>query len=125
MKTSSAGETQASADQLSGIQRSQLCWRLLRDERVATWIKAAVPMMAIAYVIMPVDLIPDFILGLGQIDDVGMIGIALLVMTRVLPKLAPRNVVNEHIGDLTMGRRSRGGLESFLRDRHHLYGYSG
>ena len=29
---------------------------------------------AIAYVVMPIDLVPDFILGLGQLDDISIVG---------------------------------------------------
>src|SRR4051794_29215138 len=107
MKTTSAGESASPVDQLSGFQRALLPWRLLTDQRVATWIKAAVPLIALAYVLMPVDLIPDFILGVGQVDDIGIVGIALFAMTRMLPRLAPNAVVNEHIEELT-GKRPRG-----------------
>src|SRR4051794_6894091 len=36
----------------------RLCWRLLCDARVALWVKA-IPVAAVAYAIMPFDLIPD------------------------------------------------------------------
>jgi uncharacterized membrane protein YkvA (DUF1232 family) len=33
--------------------------------------------LTLAYIISPVDLIPDWILGLGQLDDIGILGLSL------------------------------------------------
>ena len=49
---------------------------LLRDPKIPFWAKAAIPAIAAAYVISPVDIIPDFLLGVGQIDDIGVILLA-------------------------------------------------
>lgn len=49
---------------------------LMRDPQIPFWAKAAIPAIAAAYVISPVDLIPDFLLGVGQIDDIGVILLA-------------------------------------------------
>lgn len=51
-------------------------WPLMRDPKIPFWAKAAIPAIAAAYVISPVDLIPDFLLGVGQIDDIGVILLA-------------------------------------------------
>ena len=45
----------------------RLGWRLLRDERVPA-LKFALPALLGLYVVSPLDPIPDFLLGLGQID---------------------------------------------------------
>ncbi len=50
----------------------RLGWRLLRDERVSA-LKFALPALLALYVVSPIDLIPDFLLGLGQIDDLGVV----------------------------------------------------
>src|SRR3954469_14506943 len=92
------------ADQLNAFQRILLSWRLMQDPRVATWIKALVPTIAMIYVLSPIDLIPDFILGLGQIDDLSIIGIAMYVTTRILPRFAPTAIVSEPVDSL-MGRQ--------------------
>ena len=102
------------ADQLSGFEQLRLSWRLFRDERVPTWMKSVVPIVAAVYVILPIDLIPDFVLGLGQVDDVGIIGIALFAMSRVLPRLAPRAVVGEHLDEMRHGRRGRRKRENVI-----------
>ncbi len=51
-------------------------WPLMRDPKIPFWAKAAIPAIAAAYVISPIDLIPDFLLGVGQIDDIGVILLA-------------------------------------------------
>lgn len=89
----------------------RLAWRLFRDPRVAPWLKGMVPILCVLYVVSPIDLIPDFILGLGQLDDLGVIGICVMIVL-LLPRLAPRAIVHEHLaamgnaaaGDPTMGR---------------------
>jgi uncharacterized membrane protein YkvA (DUF1232 family) len=42
--------------------------------------------LTLAYIISPIDLIPDYILGLGQIDDVGILGLSLYYMEKDLLK---------------------------------------
>src|SRR5262249_31200620 len=46
----------------------RLYWRLFRDRRVSIWPKAML-VAALAYVVLPFDLIPDVIVGIGEIDD--------------------------------------------------------
>lgn len=54
----------------------RLLWGLLTDERVSTVDKVLVG-AAIGYVIMPFDLIPDFIPVIGEVDDIYVIMLAL------------------------------------------------
>jgi len=77
---------------LANIVRTlRLVWRLLLDSRVPVFPKLILLAGAV-YVISPVDLIPDVILGLGQLDDVGILffSIALFI------ELCPRAIVEEH-----------------------------
>lgn len=100
------------SEQLQAIDRARLTWRLLRDPRVAAWTKALVPVVAALYLLLPIDMIPDVILGLGQIDDVGVLGFAVFALTRILPKLAPATLVDEHLAAIQGrrgGRRRTGG----------------
>jgi uncharacterized membrane protein YkvA (DUF1232 family) len=68
-----------------------LCARLLRDPRVPATEKALLA-GAIVYAIIPLDLIPDMIPFVGQIDDAYLIALTLL---RLMERTDPR-VVREH-----------------------------
>lgn len=63
---------------LAGIvQNARLAWRLIRDQREPMWTKLLIPGVALAYVLLPVDLLPDVLPGLGQLDDLAVIAFAL------------------------------------------------
>jgi len=42
--------------------------------------------VALAYIISPIDLIPDYITGLGQIDDAVILGLSLYFLEKDLQK---------------------------------------
>lgn len=73
------------------IDQVWLTWRLLFDKRVPTWMKV-IAVAPLVYVLSPIDLIPDVILGLGQLDDLGIV----LAGMRLFEALVPENVVQEH-----------------------------
>lgn len=54
----------------------RLAGRLLRDPAVPTRLKLA-PLAAGLYVLMPIDLVPDFIAVLGQLDDLALVTVAV------------------------------------------------
>jgi uncharacterized membrane protein YkvA (DUF1232 family) len=87
------------------VDQLRLAWRLLRDPRV-TGLKYLVPALLALYVGSPVDPIPDFLLGLGQMDDVGVVILGVLMLCRLLPLLAPKEVVAEHARDLAGSART-------------------
>jgi uncharacterized membrane protein YkvA (DUF1232 family) len=64
---------------------------LLRDPRISSADKAILA-GTIIYVIAPIDIIPDFIPFIGQVDDIYLIAVSTL---RLLNR-ADRNVVIEH-----------------------------
>ena len=43
-------------------------------------------LIALAYIISPIDLIPDYIIGFGQIDDVVILGLSLYFLEKDLRK---------------------------------------
>jgi uncharacterized membrane protein YkvA (DUF1232 family) len=73
------------------IDEAWLTWRLLMDNRVPMWMKA-VMVVPLIYVLSPIDIIPDFFLGLGQLDDIGII----LAAMRFFQSLVPDDIVAEH-----------------------------
>jgi uncharacterized membrane protein YkvA (DUF1232 family) len=56
-------------------------WRYVRDGRVPLWRKL-VGVAAVAYLIWPFDLIPDFIPVIGYLDDAGILTAAALFLVR-------------------------------------------
>jgi uncharacterized membrane protein YkvA (DUF1232 family) len=108
------------------LDELRLSWRLLRDPRVAPRLKIFVPILAALYLVSPIDLVPDLFLGLGQIDDLGVLALAILALTRLVPRLAPPAVVREHMSGLGMsGAAPRadapgGGAESVIDARFRV-----
>ncbi|MQB00971.1 MAG: DUF1232 domain-containing protein [Actinobacteria bacterium] len=69
----------------------KLVWRLLRDRRVPSRVKATLVILG-AYLASPIDIIPDFVPGVGQVDDLVLAAFALdQIINRV-----PEHVVREH-----------------------------
>ena len=86
-------DTNALISWLQDISRQvRLAWRLFQDQRVPVWTKV-IPPVALAYVLFPIDIIPDPMLGLGQLDDVAV----LLLGVKLFIELAPPEVVREHL----------------------------
>ena len=75
------------------IRYARLIWRLIWDKRVPLVLRALVP-LAIVYAISPLDLIRDRIPIVGRFDDLIVLGLALLLLT----KLAPQHVLDEYRG---------------------------
>ena len=65
--------------------------RLLTDPRVSVWRRATI-MVMIVYLVLPIDLVPDFIPVAGQLDDAI---IAALVLRMVLGSGGPE-LLREH-----------------------------
>ena len=76
---------------MTGIPR--LIFRLMLDGRVPFRLKLLLP-AALAYIILPFDLVPDFIPALGRIDDL----LALVLAGLLFILLAPRHVLMETAG---------------------------
>lgn len=57
------------------------------------------PLLAIVYLISPVDILPDPILGLGIMDDVAFIGLILCFMSRILKDYAEKQGIQSRKRD--------------------------
>jgi uncharacterized membrane protein YkvA (DUF1232 family) len=69
----------------------RLLWALARDPRVAIVDKLLVAAAAV-YIVSPIDVIPDFIPFLGQVDDLYLL---LLALQRMVSR-AGRHVLRDH-----------------------------
>lgn len=76
---------------LTGALR--LVVKLMLDRRVPLGLKMLFP-AALIYIVLPFDLMPDYIPIRGQIDDL----LALVLATGLFLGLAPKNIVMEHRG---------------------------
>ena len=69
----------------------RLTWRLLRDRQVPFAAKL-VPLGMVAYILFPIDFIPDIWWGPGQLDDLAL----LLLGVQIFIALVPRGIVQRH-----------------------------
>jgi uncharacterized membrane protein YkvA (DUF1232 family) len=79
------------------LKQARLAWRLLRDSRLPGWVKL-IPVAGLIYLISPIDLIPDLMLpGVGEIDDLAV----LLIALKMFIELSPPGLVREHLQSLS------------------------
>ena len=88
---------------------ARLVWGLMRDPRVPIPLKALL-VAALAYLVSPLDVIPDVIPVLGQADDLTV----LLLVLDIFIRNAPEDVRAEHV------RRARDGTADLDRDLARL-----
>jgi uncharacterized membrane protein YkvA (DUF1232 family) len=74
------------------IQQAKLAYNLIMDPRVHPVTKL-IPLVALGYVLLPVDLAPDIVPLLGQLDDAAV----LIFGLRMFFEFAPPGVVEEHL----------------------------
>jgi uncharacterized membrane protein YkvA (DUF1232 family) len=74
------------------IRNAQLVWRLLKDPRVSLLSKLIIPGVVGIYILSPIDVLPDMLPVLGQIDDIAVLlaGVALFI------EMCPPRLVQEH-----------------------------
>ena len=89
------------------MKQVRLVWLLFTDSRIGMLTKSVVP-LSLLYTISPVDFIPDVILGLGQLDDLGVI---LLGMTLFI-KLCPPDIVEQYTRLLDYGSDAHTDLDT-------------
>jgi uncharacterized membrane protein YkvA (DUF1232 family) len=82
------------------IRFARLVWRLSFDKRVSIFLRILLP-LAILYVISPIDLLKDTIPIVGRFDDLIVLALALLFLT----KLSPKDVVDELSGNIKPSNR--------------------
>lgn len=88
-----------------------LLGRLVADPRVPVTRKV-VAGLGLLYAVSPLDLVPDFVPGLGRLDDVLIAGAALATMVDAVP----REVLVEHWGGDEESLEVLLGLVAFIRE---------
>lgn len=79
-------------------EQIRLAWRLLLDSRMPIFLKV-IPLFAMAYALSPIDLIPERLIGVGWLDDAGM----LLLAIAIFNGSAPVALWAEHMWQLRKG----------------------
>ena len=82
---------------------ARLYWRLFRDRRVPMLPKALL-VLTLVYVVSPLDVIPDFIPVIGEMDDIVVVLSGLWLFIR----LCPPEVVRETVHDIAARAQARG-----------------
>lgn len=90
-QTQSAPQTRLREYALLAPRLVKLVWRLARDPRVPARSKAVLFILA-GYLASPVDLLPDFIPGVGHLDD---LVVAAFALDQILNRVPPE-IVREH-----------------------------
>ena len=80
-------------------QRVRLAIRLMREPTLS-WFFKAIPVAALLYVISPLDLIPDVLPVIGEVDDLAI----LLLALELFVKLSPSRIVAHHQAAIDAGR---------------------
>lgn len=93
---------------------ARVVWGIVRDPRTPIGLKGLL-MAALAYVVLPVDLIPDAIPILGQADDLTV----LLLVLDLFIQNAPPEVRAEHT---TRAKNGTADLDQDLAKLRHLMG---
>lgn len=71
---------------MAPLHWSRLCWDVLRGRyRPVPWRALALGGLALGYLLLPFDLIPDLLLVLGLVDDLVIVA---WLMARIEPELA-------------------------------------
>lgn len=80
------------------LRQIKLVWQLMIDPQVSLWVKL-IPPIAILYLLSPIDLVPDPILGLGQLDDLAVLLIAVKLFIEMSSSDAGRRVSGKTTSD--------------------------
>ncbi|HUS94739.1 MAG TPA: DUF1232 domain-containing protein [Patescibacteria group bacterium] len=89
------------------LHQIRLAWYLVKSPDVPLYLKV-LPALAVIYVLIPTDLIPDVFPVIGQLDDLT----ALIVGAKVFIELAPQDVVNRRIRSMRSQTPANGDVGS-------------
>lgn len=81
------------------VSNARLAWKLFRDPRVAKATKILIPGIVAVYVLLPIDILPDFIPVLGQLDDLAVIALAIKFFIDISPPWLVQHYRDELAGN--------------------------
>jgi uncharacterized membrane protein YkvA (DUF1232 family) len=84
----------------------KLVWRLFRDPRVPVHKKilpSIAGMICLAYLVIPVDVLPDFLSFIGHLDDLTVIALIMVPSIWVFVRTCPKDVVKDLSHKISMG----------------------
>lgn len=84
------------------IRQLRLAWRLFIDRRVPFGYKL-LPLAVLLYIVSPLDFIPDVVIGLGQLDDLGLFLLGAQVFTMIVPRAIVDAILEEMDGNVIDG----------------------
>ncbi len=90
------------------IRSGKLAWRLFSDPRVPRLNKLVIPGLMGAYLLLPTDLLPDFLPVLGQLDDLALLALAI----KLFIDLSPADIVRQHRDGMTPRGPSKPGEDA-------------
>lgn len=73
-------------------QQARLAVALMLDRQVPIYLKL-LPVAAVAYLLFPIDFLPDIVPGLGQLDDLTI----LILGAKIFIDMAPQQVVQRYL----------------------------
>jgi uncharacterized membrane protein YkvA (DUF1232 family) len=100
-----SGRTKRLAERLQALpwrSRFELAGRLVADDRIPLAVRA-IPALLVLYLAMPLDLVPDFIPILGQLDDIAVV----IMAAGLFARFVPLRVIDEHIDAIEQELRLR------------------
>ena len=84
------------------IEKIFLLVTAMHDTRTPWYAKVLV-ILTLAYIISPIDIIPDFIPVLGLLDEVILVPLALIIILKLIPEPV-KQAHNENLDDKTRKR---------------------
>jgi uncharacterized membrane protein YkvA (DUF1232 family) len=93
-----SGRTRRLAGRIGALPwgtKLELAQRLFRDERHPIAVRIVLPLLVL-YLALPLDLVPDFVPVIGQIDDI----LAIVIGMAILGRFGAMGVLDEHLSEI-------------------------
>ncbi len=98
-------------DRVKGLKTDVHALFLACKEPGVPWYAKALMALIIGYVICPIDLIPDFIPVLGELDDLIIVPMGIAVVVKMIPKAVMEDCRRRGLGTRLVGAVERMSLE--------------